>query len=76
MIDPLTLAAIGAGMRSLVQLSSARAEARVLRARADLARAAAGLSPGTEIGATDRHGNTWVVRARSVPQLPGADDEQ
>jgi hypothetical protein len=75
MVDPMTLAAVGAALRSVPQLVSAHADTRVLRARADLARAAAQLPAGTEISSSDRNGNTWIVRVGSTPMVPGGVDE-
>jgi hypothetical protein len=76
MIDPVTAAAIGTGLHSLVKLSNAYAEVRILRARAELASAAAHLPPGAEIRGSDRNGNCWVVRVSDASLLSGADDEQ
>ena len=74
MLDPVTLAVIGTALHNVTRLSSARADVRVLRARADLARAAAQLTPGTEIRSSDRRGSSWIVRAGSGPAA-GADEQ-
>jgi hypothetical protein len=74
MLDPVTLVVMGAALRNVTRLSSARAAVRVLLARADLARATAQLTPGTKIRSSDRRGNSWIVRVGSEP-VAGADEQ-
>jgi RNA polymerase sigma factor (sigma-70 family) len=72
MIDPFTVAAIGAGVHGVGRLANARAEVTVLRAQAELARAVAVLPPGTEISGTGRNGSRWVVRVPAASPRPEA----
>jgi hypothetical protein len=67
MIDPLTAAAVGAGLHSAGRLAAAHAEAKTLRARAELARAVVDLSAGTEISGTSRGGTGWLIRVPVAP---------
>ncbi|MEV6495688.1 hypothetical protein AB0M20_44790 [Actinoplanes sp. NPDC051633] len=67
-MDPLTIAAVVAGVTAAGRAAVAYAETRRLRARADLVRAVADLAPGTEITGSGR-GGAWSVRTPGAPAV-------
>jgi len=72
MIDPLSVV-IAAVVGNVLRLVQARAEADMLRARAELAQAASQLLPGTEISGTG-WGGQWLLRVPAMPGLSGVRD--
>jgi hypothetical protein len=72
MIDPLTLVLIGVLLGGVLRVAQTRAEADVLRARAELARAVAQLPPRAEIDEHECDGGRSVLP--SAPSWPGVED--
>ncbi|SNY67398.1 hypothetical protein [Paractinoplanes atraurantiacus] len=74
MIDPL-IALAAPVVYSVWRLAAAHAEATVLRARAEVVRAGAGLPPGTEISGNGKDDARWRI---SIPagDLPGTGDDR
>jgi hypothetical protein len=78
-MDPLTMAVVTvvvASVRGGARVAGAYAEARTVRARLELVRAAAVLPPGTEISGTGR-GGTWTIKVPAATATPtGGEDRQ
>jgi hypothetical protein len=60
-MDPVTLVLLGAGAQAAAQLATAVARWLTLHARAELARATAGLPTGAQVAARDTAG-AWTAR--------------
>lgn len=71
MIDPLTAAAVGGGLWLVGRFTVAHVEVTTLRARTELTRAVANLTPGTEISGAGPEGSRWVIRV-PAPAAPFA----
>ncbi|MEN3308923.1 MAG: sigma factor [Micromonosporaceae bacterium] len=69
-MDPLTLVIVTASAQIAARYTGAHAEAEVLRARTELARAAADLPPGTVITGTGRGGERWTIHIPAAETLP------
>ncbi|MEU9742195.1 hypothetical protein AB0E12_23725 [Micromonospora chersina] len=73
-MDPVTVAVVAAGAHAIIRMVSVHVEARMLRARSELAQAVANLPPGTEISGISRDGGTWTIRVPVVVQLSAVAD--
>ncbi|GAA2808798.1 hypothetical protein [Saccharopolyspora taberi] len=76
MIDPLLLLVLGAILPGATCLAAAAAEVWMLRARARLAAAAAGLPAGAELQGRWRDGTMWRIRVRGTATLREANGDR
>jgi hypothetical protein len=67
-MDPVTLTLVGTAVHVAGRIAVAHAETRRVRARVELARVVADLSPGMEITGTGRGGN-WSIRVLAAPTV-------
>jgi hypothetical protein len=62
MMDPVTLVLVVTCIQGVTKLTDALCQWLLLRARGELARAAAVVPPGVEVADRGRDGASWLVR--------------
>ena len=67
-MNPVALFLVVTCVQGVTKLADALCQWLVLRARGELARAAAVIPPGTEVADRDRHGTNWIIRRTYRPK--------